>query len=64
MNSDVPFVGSSWWMDAALFGDKGVPTVVLGPAGAGAHARVEWVDLDSVQHCQRIYTSLVADFCR
>ena len=64
MNSDVPFVGSSWWMDAALFGDKGVPTVVLGPAGAGAHARVEWVDLDSVQKCQRIYTSLIADFCR
>lgn len=62
--SDIPIIGSSWWMDAALFGDRGVPTVVLGPAGAGAHARVEWVDLASVQSCQEIYTALIADFCR
>lgn len=60
----VPFIGSSWWMDAALFGAHGIPTVVLGPAGAGAHARVEWVDLASVARCQEIYTALIADFCR
>lgn len=64
LGSDAPIIGSSWWMDAALFGDHGVPTVVLGPAGAGAHARVEWVDLKSVQSCQEIYTALIADFCR
>ncbi|MDE2952823.1 MAG: ArgE/DapE family deacylase [Chloroflexota bacterium] len=64
LESDAPIIGSSWWMDAALFGDRGVPTVVLGPAGAGAHARVEWVDLASVQSCQEIYTALIADFCR
>ncbi len=64
LGSDVPVIGSSWWMDAALFGDREVPTVVLGPAGAGAHARVEWVDLASVERCQEIYTALIADFCR
>ena len=64
LQSDVSIIGSSWWMDAALFGDHGVPTVVLGPAGGGAHARVEWVDLASVQKCQEIYTALIADFCR
>ena len=58
-----PIVGSSWWMDAALFGDAGIPTVVLGPAGAGAHAREEWVDLESVSQCQALYTGLIADFC-
>ena len=60
---DVPLIGSSWWMDAALFGERGIPTVVLGPVGAGAHAREEWVDLASVAQCQAIYTDLIADFC-
>ncbi len=64
LQSDAPVIGSSWWMDAALFGDHGLATVVLGPAGAGAHARVEWVDLASVARCQEIYTALIADFCR
>ena len=64
LGSAVPLVGSSWWMDSALFGEKGVPTVVLGPAGAGAHAREEWVDLDSVEQCRAIYTDLIAEFCR
>ncbi len=64
LGRDVPLIGSSWWMDSALFAEKGVPTVVLGPTGAGAHAREEWVDLDSVAQCQAIYTDLIADFCR
>ena len=60
----VSLIGSSWWMDSALFGEAGIPTVVLGPAGAGAHAIEEWVDLASVKRCQEIYTDLIADFCR
>ena len=60
----VDVIGSSWWMDSALFGDKGIPTVVMGPAGAGAHATDEWVDLESVARCRHIYTDLIADFCR
>ncbi len=63
LQRDVPLVGSSWWMDAALFAEKGLPTAVLGPAGAGAHARVEWVDLESMRQCLEIYTALIADFC-
>ncbi|MYD10895.1 MAG: ArgE/DapE family deacylase [Chloroflexi bacterium] len=64
LGASVPLVGSAWWMDSALFGEKGVPTVVLGPAGAGAHAREEWVDLASVEQCRAIYTDLIAAFCR
>ncbi len=64
LEGDVPLVGSSWWMDSALFGEAGIPTVVLGPAGAGAHAIEEWVDLASVARCQQIYIDLIADFCR
>ena len=51
---EVKLIGSSWWMDSALFGDAGIPTVVLGPAGAGAHAIEEWVDLASVERCRQI----------
>lgn len=64
LQNDVPLIGSSWWMDAALFAENGVATAVLGPAGEGAHARVEWVDLASVQKCADIYMALIADFCR
>ena len=51
-------------MDSALFGEVGIPTVVLGPAGAGAHAIEEWVDLDSAERCREIYINLIADFCQ
>ena len=64
LDRPVQLIGSSWWMDSALFAEKGVPTVVLGPAGAGAHAREEWVDLESVGRCREIYLGLIADFCR
>ena len=60
----VSLIGSSWWMDSALFGEAGIPTVVLGPAGAGAHAIEEWVDLASVERCRDIYIDLIADFCQ
>lgn len=64
LDREVALVGSSWWMDSALFGDHGIPTVVLGPSGAGAHAIEEWVDLASVERCRQIYIDLIADFCR
>ena len=64
LGHDPSLIGSSWWMDSALFGEAGIPTVVLGPAGAGAHAIEEWVDLASVERCRDIYIDLIADFCR
>lgn len=41
-------VGEYPWLDSALLAAAGIPTVIFGPAGAGAHAAVEWVDLVSV----------------
>jgi acetylornithine deacetylase len=40
-------VGDTPWMDSALLAAAGVETVVIGPAGGGAHAQEEWVDIDS-----------------
>ncbi|MEO7039379.1 MAG: M20/M25/M40 family metallo-hydrolase [Gemmatimonadaceae bacterium] len=42
-------IGHSYWMDAALIADAGIETVVIGPAGTGAHAAIEWVELASVE---------------
>jgi acetylornithine deacetylase len=42
------YVGQTPWMDAAFLAAAGIETVVIGPAGAGAHADEEWVELESV----------------
>jgi len=41
-------IGHSYWMDASLLKAVGVETVMIGPAGTGAHADIEYVELDSV----------------
>ncbi len=46
--------GVAYWTDAAIFDAAGIPCLNYGPAGAGAHAAVEWVDLDSVVTCAQV----------
>src|SRR5262249_40612317 len=48
-------VGRPSWMDAAVFQAAGIPTAIFGPGGEGAHALVEWVNLDDVARCAEIY---------
>ena len=55
--------GAGGWMDSALISAAGIPTVIYGPAGEGAHADVEWVDLESVQTCCEIYTDFARSWC-
>lgn len=52
-----PIGGGFGWMDSALFGAGGIPTVIYGPAGAGAHAAEEYVDVASLG---RVAATLVA----
>jgi acetylornithine deacetylase len=47
-------VGASYWADSALISAAGIPTLLLGPAGDGAHAETEWVDLNTVSATARI----------
>jgi acetylornithine deacetylase len=47
--------GIAFWTDAALLAGAGIPTVVYGPAGEGAHADEEWVDLASLERCADAY---------
>ena len=55
--------GGFGWMDSAILGAAGIPTVIFGPSGEGAHAAVEWVDLDDVEACRRIYAATAREFC-
>jgi acetylornithine deacetylase len=55
--------GVAYWMDAALFAAAGIPTVNYGPAGAGAHEAVEWVDLKSVVTCAQVLAESARRFC-
>ncbi|HEX8095830.1 M20/M25/M40 family metallo-hydrolase [Jatrophihabitans sp.] len=54
--------GLSYWADSALIAAAGIPTVLFGPSGDGAHADIEWVDLDSVLSCTRALTILACEF--
>jgi len=56
-------VGAPAWMDAAIFSAAGIPTAVFGPGGEGAHAQVEWVDLDDVARCAEIYLAAARRVC-
>ena len=56
-------VGDSPWMDSALTQAAGVDSVVIGPHGAGAHADVEWVDLDSCARLSEILAGAALDYC-
>jgi acetylornithine deacetylase len=53
-------VGASPWMDSALLAAAGIPTVIFGPAGSGAHAAEEWVDLASVAATAEVLARLIA----
>ena len=56
-------IGAPFWMDAAFFAAAGIPTVSIGPDGAGAHSLEEWVDLRSVEKCREILTESARVFC-
>ncbi len=56
-------IGHTFWMDAAILAAAGVETVVIGPAGAGAHADVEWVDLESVHRLAAILARTAVTVC-
>jgi acetylornithine deacetylase len=58
-----PAVGVPFWTDAALFAGAGIPTVLFGPRGEGAHAVVEWVDVESVARCAETYLAVATEFC-
>ena len=56
--------GASYWADAAFIAAAGIPTVLFGPDGDGAHAREEWVSLPGTVACAQALTAAATDFCQ
>jgi acetylornithine deacetylase len=63
LNREMGIGGSFGWMDSALLATAGIPTVIFGPGGAGAHAIVEWADLDQLRQCSEILLATSIEFC-
>jgi acetylornithine deacetylase len=55
--------GMSFWTDAAILGEAGIPCVLFGPAGAGLHGAEEYVEIDSVFGCARVLERLIRELC-
>ena len=63
LGAEPELVGVSYWADSALLAAAGIPTVLFGPRGEGAHAEVEWVDVESLERCVEIYLAVAGVFC-
>jgi acetylornithine deacetylase len=46
------------WLDSAYLSAAGIDTVIFGPGGEGAHAAVEYVDLEEVFTCAQVLAHL------
>jgi acetylornithine deacetylase len=58
-----PIAGASYWADAAFIAAAGIPTVMFGPAGTGAHAAEEWVSIASTETVARTLAAVAARVC-
>jgi acetylornithine deacetylase/succinyl-diaminopimelate desuccinylase family protein len=55
--------GASYWADAAFIAAAGIPTVLFGPGGGGAHAIEEWVSLSDTEAVARTLVGAAARIC-
>ena len=58
-----PPVGAPFWTDAALIAAAGIPTILCGPAGEGAHAEEEWVELASLERLRELVLEIACEWC-
>jgi len=52
-----------FWTDASLMDQAGIPCLLVGAGGEGAHAATEWTDIASVFKATGILTAVIRDFC-
>lgn len=63
LRTNVPLRGVGFWADTAALSSAGIPSLMLGCLGAGAHASDEWVSVDSLEHCTDIFEAIIREFC-
>jgi acetylornithine deacetylase len=55
--------GMTFWTDAAILGEAGIPSVLFGPGGAGLHSIEEYVILQDVLKCRDALANLARAWC-
>jgi len=55
--------GEPFWTDAGLFAEAGIPCVIIGVDGGGAHADEEWATTDSIYQLTEILRCTIDEFC-
>jgi acetylornithine deacetylase len=63
LGGDAGIVGAPFWADSALLADAGIPAVLFGRPGGGAHAEVEWGDAADRARCVEIYLAVASELC-
>jgi len=63
LGAAAPTTAVSYWADSAFIAEAGIPTVLFGPIGDGAHAEVEWVSAASTVATARALTEVAIAFC-
>jgi acetylornithine deacetylase len=64
LGSEPAVGGASYWADAAFIAAAGIPTVMFGPGGGGAHAAEEWVSLADTEAVARVLVGVAERMCR
>ncbi len=59
LGAEAEYVGSHPWLDSAILAGAGIPTVIIGPDGYGAHGAVEYVSFSSVVQTAKILFSAI-----
>lgn len=60
-----PVTGVSYWADAAVFNEAGMPAVCYGPGDiALAHGAVEWIPVSEIERATAVLTGFVSEWTR
>ena len=56
-------IGWAAWMDSAILAQAGIPTVIFGPGGEGAHEPWSGSTSASVERCAEVLVAVAGEFC-
>lgn len=52
-----------FWTDASLMDQAGIPCLLFGATGAGAHAAEEWVEIETCRQLTQVLEGVIEDWC-